>query len=207
MIIKGVFRRYERWNPVRPTIGAFWGVGIGIGCGIGWGPGYGHEVVGNVGAGCGAGFNVGFTLLGIGIGFPANYLFNIPRSAFMATKRGALDESLPGNKSIAADGWGADGSYLSEVQHTPRSLFSGFNIDCLTENIRDMPDVKSMLHSNVKHMTDCLLRVGGGLFPQDREVILVVSGASFSLQLSSVHNILASINFEAQLHLFVLRVD
>ncbi|KAL8517457.1 hypothetical protein ACS0TY_015629 [Phlomoides rotata] len=59
MIIKGVIRRYERWNPVRPTIGAFWGVGIGIGCGIGWGPCYGHEVVGNVGAGGGAGFNVG----------------------------------------------------------------------------------------------------------------------------------------------------
>ncbi|KAL8517458.1 hypothetical protein ACS0TY_015630 [Phlomoides rotata] len=70
-----------------------------------------------------------------------------------------------------------------------------------------MPDVKSMLHSNVKHMTDCLQRVGGGLFPQDSRVILLVSGAIFSLQLSSVNNILASINFEAQLHLFAWFLD
>lgn len=80
MIIKGLFRRYERRNPVKPTIGAFWGVGIGIGCGVGWGPGFGHEVVGYVGAGCGAGFNVGITFLGVGIGLPANYLFRAPHT-------------------------------------------------------------------------------------------------------------------------------
>lgn len=78
MIIKNMFRRYERWNPVHPTIGSFWGVGVGIGCGIGWGPGFGHEVVGYVGAGCGAGFNVGITFLGVGIGFPSNYLLTGP---------------------------------------------------------------------------------------------------------------------------------
>nr|CAD1841489.1 unnamed protein product [Ananas comosus var. bracteatus] len=39
MIIKGIFRRYERWNPVHPTLGTFWGMGIGVGCGVGWGPG------------------------------------------------------------------------------------------------------------------------------------------------------------------------
>lgn len=75
---------------MRPTYGAFWGVGIGIGCGIGWGPGYGHEVVGNVGAGCGAGFNVGVTLLGIGIGFPANYIFTIPRNGIFFYNRFAI---------------------------------------------------------------------------------------------------------------------
>lgn len=80
MIIKSLFKRYERWNPVHPTYGAFWGIGIGIGCGIGWGPGFGPEVIGYVGAGCGAGFNVGFTLLGVGIGLPANYLFTVPHS-------------------------------------------------------------------------------------------------------------------------------
>lgn len=73
----------------------------------------------------------------------------------MVTRRGALDESLPGNKSI-------------DVQQIPRSLFSGFSIDSLTENKIDMPDVKSMLLSNAKHMTDCLQRVSGGLFPRDR---------------------------------------
>ncbi|KAI3879883.1 hypothetical protein MKW98_018122, partial [Papaver atlanticum] len=59
MIIKRLFRRYERWNPVHPITGAFWGMGLGIGCGIGFGP----EVIGYVGAGCGVGFSVGTILL------------------------------------------------------------------------------------------------------------------------------------------------
>ncbi|VFQ62519.1 unnamed protein product [Cuscuta campestris] len=75
MIIKGVFRRGKRWDPVRPIYGSFWGVGIGIGCGVGWGPGFGPEVVGYVGSGCGAGFSIGITLAGFGIGLPANSFF------------------------------------------------------------------------------------------------------------------------------------
>lgn len=78
MIIKGLFRRYERWNPVHPTMGAFWGMGFGVGCGVGWGPGFGPEVVGYVGSGCGVGFSVGFTVAGLGIGLPANYLYEVP---------------------------------------------------------------------------------------------------------------------------------
>ncbi|CAD6221258.1 unnamed protein product [Miscanthus lutarioriparius] len=74
MIIKGVLGRYQRWNPVHPTAGAFWGVGLGLGCGVGWGPGFGPEVIGYVGAGCGVGFSVGFTLAGIGIGLPQHGL-------------------------------------------------------------------------------------------------------------------------------------
>lgn len=77
MIIKGIFRRYRRWNPVHPTIGTFWGLGIGLGCGVGWGPGFGPEVVGYVGAGCGIGFSVGVTLAGIGVGLPRNDLLQI----------------------------------------------------------------------------------------------------------------------------------
>ncbi|KAJ0936990.1 putative cadmium-induced protein AS8 [Helianthus annuus] len=80
MIIKGLFRRYERWNPVHPTSGAFWGMGIGFGCGIGWGPGFGPEVIGYVGAGCGVGFSVGITLAGFGVGLPANRLLKVPFS-------------------------------------------------------------------------------------------------------------------------------
>ncbi|KAI3692169.1 hypothetical protein L6452_31978 [Arctium lappa] len=91
MIIKGLFRRYERWNPVHPTSGAFWGMGIGVGCGIGWGPGFGPDVIGYVGAGCGVGFSVGITLAGVGIGLPANRLLKVPFSAFMATRSGAVD--------------------------------------------------------------------------------------------------------------------
>lgn len=78
MIIRGLFKRYQRWNPVHPTSGAFWGMGLGIGCGVGWGPGFGPEAIGYVGAGCGAGFSVGITLAGFGIGLPANYLFEGP---------------------------------------------------------------------------------------------------------------------------------
>jgi len=74
MIIKGVLGRYERWNPVHPTAGTFWGVGLGLGCGVGWGPGFGPEVIGYVGAGCGVGFSVGFTLAGVGIGLPQHVL-------------------------------------------------------------------------------------------------------------------------------------
>lgn len=77
MIIKGLFRRYKRWNPVHPTIGTFWGLGIGVGCGVGWGPGFGPEVIGYVGAGCGVGFSVGITLAGIGVGLPHNGPFQI----------------------------------------------------------------------------------------------------------------------------------
>uniref|UniRef100_A0A0A8YD48 Cadmium-induced protein AS8 n=1 Tax=Arundo donax TaxID=35708 RepID=A0A0A8YD48_ARUDO len=74
MIIKGVLGRYERWNPVHPTAGAFWGMGLGLGCGVGWGPGFGPEVIGYVGAGCGVGFSVGFTLAGVGVGLPQHGL-------------------------------------------------------------------------------------------------------------------------------------
>lgn len=59
-------------------------MGIGIGCGVGWGPGFGPEAIGYVGAGCGVGFSVGFSLLGIGIGLPANYIFTVPYNAFTA---------------------------------------------------------------------------------------------------------------------------
>jgi hypothetical protein len=56
MIIKRVLGRYERWNPVHPTAGAFWGMGLGPGCGVG--------------AGCDVGFSVGVTLAGVGVGLP-----------------------------------------------------------------------------------------------------------------------------------------
>ncbi|KAF3321633.1 Cadmium-induced protein AS8 [Carex littledalei] len=85
MIIKGLFHRYERWNPVHPTLGTFFGMGIGVGCGVGWGPGFGPEVVGYVGAGCGVGFSVGITLVGIGVGLPQNGLIKASQSTFVAS--------------------------------------------------------------------------------------------------------------------------
>ncbi|KAJ4746295.1 Cadmium-induced protein AS8 [Rhynchospora pubera] len=85
MIIKGLFRRYERWNPVHPTLGTFWGMGIGVGCGVGWGPGFGPEVIGYVGAGCGVGFSVGITFIGIGVGLPQNGLVKTSQRAVAAS--------------------------------------------------------------------------------------------------------------------------
>ncbi|KAL3694561.1 hypothetical protein R1sor_008212 [Riccia sorocarpa] len=89
MTIVNLFRRYKRWNPVHPTFGAFWGLGIGLGCGVGWGPGFGPEAVGFVGSGCGVGFSVGVTLIGVGVGLPASGLTCVPYDTLLWTGRGA----------------------------------------------------------------------------------------------------------------------
>jgi len=91
MIIKGLFRRYERWNPVHPTHGAFWGMGVGVGCGVGWGPGFGPEVIGYVGAGCGIGFNVGITFAGVGVGLPAHFVCVAPYNGKSLSLSEAID--------------------------------------------------------------------------------------------------------------------
>lgn len=86
-------------------------------------------------------------------------------SAFLVAKKGSLDGSLTRNRSVE-DGWHANGSDFSGTQQNRNALFLGFKIDSLMENIRDLPDVRSMLVSHTKHMTDCLRRVSGGLFPR-----------------------------------------
>lgn len=78
IVMKKLAERYKRWNRVHPTYGTFWGIGVGVGCGVGWGPGFGPEAVAYVGAGCGIGLSVGFTLIGLGLGHPANTLFQPP---------------------------------------------------------------------------------------------------------------------------------
>ncbi|KAG8375169.1 hypothetical protein BUALT_Bualt10G0072400 [Buddleja alternifolia] len=141
MILKNLFKKYEGWNPVHPTYGAFWGIGVGIGCGVGWGPGFGPEVIGYVGAGCGAGFSVGFTLLGLGVGLPVT----IPHSGFTVSGKDTLNiaraRDILGNRSRAGDG-GAE--------------------------IVNLPNLKSMLVSPCNHISDCLQRVHGGFFPWDK---------------------------------------
>ncbi|CAA0820441.1 Cadmium-induced protein AS8 [Striga hermonthica] len=171
MIIKNIFGRYERWNPVHPTRGAFWGIGLGLGCGIGWGPGFGPEVIGYVGAGCGVGFNVGITLLGIGVGLPANYLFTVPHNVFMVTRRGVLGiaQAGLGSRSIEGDGWDKNIWQVSDLPHNLRASFSGFKIDGLRENMRDLSDVRTMLISNVEQITGCLQRAGRRLFDTDKD--------------------------------------
>ncbi|KAF5477885.1 hypothetical protein F2P56_004493 [Juglans regia] len=149
MIIKGVFRRYERWNPVRPTFGAFWGMGIGIGCGVGWGPGFGPEVVGYVGAGCGVGFNVGITLAGFGFGLPANYLFEVPYNAIMATTSGASElahsSGLLSIKHVAEDGWNNIAPHISGLQTEACRRLSSFKKKRFSDKEVDLFGWKSVM--------------------------------------------------------------
>ncbi|KAL8195907.1 hypothetical protein R6Q57_025405 [Mikania cordata] len=148
MIIKGLFRRYERWNPVHPTSGAFWGMGIGFGCGIGWGPGFGPEVVGYVGAGCGVGFSVGITLAGVGIGLPANRLLKVPISALMATRSGAADfarsNGLLGIKSTN------NGINVMGMQR----WLSTFNHEQIVQKSLDCSGMKRIMSSQAKMVLD-----------------------------------------------------
>ncbi|KAG6548987.1 hypothetical protein Mapa_009429 [Marchantia paleacea] len=109
MTIVGLFRRYKRWNPVHPTFGAFWGIGVGLGCGVGWGPGYGPEAVGFVGAGCGVGFSVGVTLIGVGVGLPASGLTCLPFNTLMWTGKEA--SNLTFNHAIPALAFGVKQSW------------------------------------------------------------------------------------------------
>ncbi|XP_073284892.1 cadmium-induced protein AS8-like isoform X2 [Primulina huaijiensis] len=172
MIIKSIFRRYERWNPVHPTYGAFWGAGIGIGCGVGWGPGFGPEVIGYVGSGCGIGFNVGFTLLGFGIGLPTNYIFTVPHNAFMVTRMGTSEAALArgslANRAGEGVSWDASKSGISDVQQNLFESFSSFKFKNPLENGLNLPDMRIMLISRSKPKHDCLQRLGGSLFPGDR---------------------------------------
>ncbi|XP_062030063.1 cadmium-induced protein AS8 isoform X1 [Rosa rugosa] len=166
MIIKGVFRRYERWNPVHPTSGAFWGLGIGIGCGVGWGPGFGPEVIGYVGAGCGVGFSVGFTLLGVGIGLPANWLYTVPYQAVMAARSSALRLGRPPglvfSKSIAGESWDKIAPCVIGLQREASGRLSSFT-QHLVEGVESI-DVKSRLSDNSKTVCDGLTAFGERIF-------------------------------------------
>lgn len=159
MIIKGLFRRYERWNPVHPTYGAFWGMGIGFGCGVGWGPGFGPEVIGYVGAGCGVGFSVGITLAGVGIGLPANSLIKVPYNALVGARGGALEfarsSALPGMINMVGDGQNHVCLHVSSFKEEACKRLSSFGVNDssgmgigLTKLKRDVTwHVKSALES------------------------------------------------------------
>eukprot|EP00249_Psilotum_nudum_P009190 c21767_g1_i1 orf=545-1042(+) len=119
MTIAGLFRRYRRWNPVHPTYGAFWGLGIGLGCGVGWGPGFGPEAIGFVGAGCGAGFSVGVTFLGFGVGLPASGLTCLPYNAVACVSCEAFEfarSAVPVVASMAKEGWSSLYFHASTVE-------------------------------------------------------------------------------------------
>ncbi|XP_074332097.1 cadmium-induced protein AS8 isoform X4 [Apium graveolens] len=144
MIIKGLFRRYERWNPVHPTSGALWGIGIGVGCGVGWGPGFGPEVIGYVGAGCGVGFSVGITLLGFGIGLPANFIYEGPYKVSIAHST-----ALPEMRNVALDGWSNIGLHVSGVKEKASRSLINLRHKQHTNGRIDFPDLRTI-------MQDCL---------------------------------------------------
>ncbi|GMY29591.1 cadmium-induced protein AS8 isoform X3 [Fagus crenata] len=168
MIIKGVFRRHERWNPVHPTSGAFWGMGIGIGCGVGWGPGFGPEAIGYVGVGCGIGFSVGITLAGIGIGLPANWVFEVPYNAVMATRSGALElarsSGLLSTKDVAGGGWNNVAPHISGLQREAYRRFCIFKPKCWLDKEDDLFDRKSTLPALTRSISESLGMVGGRFF-------------------------------------------
>ncbi|PIA30238.1 hypothetical protein AQUCO_05700148v1 [Aquilegia coerulea] len=147
MIIKGLFRRYERWNPVHPTSGAFWGMGIGFGCGVGWGPGFGPEVVGYVGAGCGVGFSVGITLAGVGIGLPANSLFGFPYNSALFLSNGV------------GYGWNHVVPGISGLQREASRRMSGFRpMHSLNQGI-DLSDMNKRMNDQFRSLSECLQRI------------------------------------------------
>ncbi|XP_058071632.1 cadmium-induced protein AS8 isoform X1 [Magnolia sinica] len=160
MIIKGLFRRYERWNPVHPTFGAFWGMGIGIGCGVGWGPGFGPEVIGYVGSGCGVGFSVGITLAGVGIGLPANFLIQIPYNALEGARSGAFkfarSSALPIMKNVAGDGWNNVVPYVSGFNKEARGRLSGFKVDRSFGLGIDLPELHKCVTYHVQSVLESL---------------------------------------------------
>uniref|UniRef100_A0A6M2EPX8 Cadmium-induced protein AS8 n=1 Tax=Populus davidiana TaxID=266767 RepID=A0A6M2EPX8_9ROSI len=169
MIIKGLCRRYERWNPVHPTSGAFWGMGIGIGCGVGWGPGFGPEAIGYVGAGCGVGFSVGITFVGFGIGLPANFLFQVPYNAILATRSGALaiakSNGLLSARDVAGEGWNNVASRASLLQRETSGRLSSFNKKLLLDNGVDLVGMKSKLSVNAGSLSKVLETFSSRFFP------------------------------------------
>ncbi|WCJ20618.1 Cadmium-induced protein AS8 [Euphorbia peplus] len=158
MIIKGLFRRYERWNPVHPTSGTFWGMGLGIGCGVGWGPGFGPEVIGYVGAGCGIGFSVGITFAGLGIGLPANYVIQIPYNGIMATRRQALalvrSSGITPEKDVARYYWDNVAPGICELQRETTRRLSSFNNNLFLDKRINLRNMQSHLCVHAKSVSE-----------------------------------------------------
>ncbi|GAB4834812.1 hypothetical protein Ancab_033080 [Ancistrocladus abbreviatus] len=174
MIIKGLFRRYERWNPVHPTYGAFWGMGVGIGCGVGWGPGFGPEVIGYVGAGCGIGFSVGVTLAGVGIGLPSKIIIQAPYNAFLATRSIASElvrSSGPNSmRNVAGDGWNNNiAAAISRSQREANDRFSNLILRGPLRKGIDIAKVGSIISSHSMPVVEGLRTIGSQFSNSDKD--------------------------------------
>ncbi|KAH9288321.1 hypothetical protein KI387_032438, partial [Taxus chinensis] len=162
MTIANLFKRYERWNPVHPTYGAFWGLGIGVGCGVGWGPGFGPEVIGYVGSGCGLGFSVGVTFVGFGIGLPASGLTSVPYNAVSATGYGMIDfakyNAVPAITHIAGLGWDYAIPHISKFERNTSAEFSKLRLAYLLHWNRHARNTENRINNQLsslrKHVLD-----------------------------------------------------
>ncbi|OVA07355.1 hypothetical protein BVC80_1605g47 [Macleaya cordata] len=180
MIIKGLFRRYERWNPVHPTSGAFWGMGVGIGCGVGWGPGFGPEVIGYVGAGCGVGFSVGITLAGVGIGLPANCLIEFPYNVLMTTRTRALElvrsNSLPAMRNITEDGWNQIRPQISGFQRDVSGRLFSSNLQHSVGQGVSLTEMRKRMTSHARSVLECVGTFRNRCLPVHKGVLLGKKG-------------------------------
>nr|XP_010906689.1 cadmium-induced protein AS8 isoform X1 [Elaeis guineensis] len=172
MIIKGLLRRYERWNPVHPTVGAFWGMGIGLGCGVGWGPGFGPEVVGYVGAGCGVGFSVGVTLAGVGVGLPRNGLIRIPLNAFI-TGSGSLESArsyaLTTVKSVAEDGLNYVAPHISFWRKENSGRLSSCKTNIHFDHRVKLTELSKTLSMHIRSTLECFEAVKDQCWPPRKD--------------------------------------
>nr|KYP35052.1 Cadmium-induced protein AS8 [Cajanus cajan] len=174
MIIKGLFRRYERWNPVHPTHGAFWGMGVGIGCGVGWGPGFGPEVIGYVGAGCGIGFNVGITFAGLGVGLPANFISEAPynESRTPCLKLMQITYDLFNPNIIAGVSWIKNLLCISDLQSEASGKLFGFRQKHLAIKGIDFFDMKNNLSLLTSSTCKSIQAVHNQIFCSHKGIVL-----------------------------------
>jgi len=155
MIIKGVLGRYERWNPVHPTAGTFWGVGLGLGCGVGWGPGFGPEVIGYVGAGCGVGFSVGFTLAGVGIGLPQHVLIRNNEDSGFASNMPFDSARYYAVTAIRGLVWDAI-NYVAAVRKESRQKLLKFQDNTPVSGGVGLPKLGKGMPSSIQSTVECI---------------------------------------------------
>eukprot|EP00252_Welwitschia_mirabilis_P006829 TRINITY_DN17738_c0_g1_i2.p1 TRINITY_DN17738_c0_g1~~TRINITY_DN17738_c0_g1_i2.p1 ORF type:complete len:200 (+),score=49.63 TRINITY_DN17738_c0_g1_i2:126-725(+) len=161
MSLSNLFKRYERWNPVHPTYGAFWGLGIGVGCGVGWGPGFGPEVIGYVGSGCGIGFSVGVTFVGFGVGLPASGIISMPYNAVSAAACG-VTQFVKHNAFVAI----AQIPTVTQLDTIPRmpqhgkgtNKPSGFAPVSLLNLNRDVVDAEHILEAQLGNLNNLVFQ-------------------------------------------------
>ncbi|KAF5735820.1 cadmium-induced protein AS8 [Tripterygium wilfordii] len=110
-------------EPCASNFWSFWSMRIAIGCGVWWGSVFGPVVIGYFGAGCGVGFSMGFTLVGIGIGLPADFVFEVPYNARSGALEFSQSNHLLSARNVARGGWKNIASRIAVLQREARGRF------------------------------------------------------------------------------------